>query len=287
MPRGRLLSQSISYSESIEWMSEWAQLLFDRIVIHVDDFGRIEAAPAVLKAKTKPLSKRKLADFATAVAEMVSVGVVIAYIADDRVLLQVAKHDEHQRIDRRTESRYPAVSGAPLSAVQVVSALGCGKAPDSPALSPRREEKRREEEDKSNKPRAGANAGSFSPGDSVKRWTAEKFPMLDFEEEVGAFVDHHTAKGSSFKDWDAALRTWIRNSAKWSRGNGRSPSSSGAKGTADRADARTAAPDSGRSAQSGSGRKRFEHRSAADVLANRGVHPVSSGTTGGPDDPVR
>lgn len=24
------------------------------------------------------------------------------------------------------------------------------------------------------------------------------------------FIDHHTAKGSTFKDWHAALNTWIR-----------------------------------------------------------------------------
>jgi hypothetical protein len=30
-----------------------------------------------------------------------------------------------------------------------------------------------------------------------------------------AFVDHHLAKGSIFKSWDAAWRTWIRNDIKW------------------------------------------------------------------------
>lgn len=36
------------------------------------------------------------------------------------------------------------------------------------------------------------------------------------------FKDHHTAKGSTFKDWSAAWRTWIRNEIKF---NGRSAKS--------------------------------------------------------------
>ncbi len=32
------------------------------------------------------------------------------------------------------------------------------------------------------------------------------------------FCDYHRAKGSTFKDWHAALRTWIRNSAKFKKG---------------------------------------------------------------------
>jgi len=79
-----------------------------------------------------------------------------------------------------------------------------------------REEKRREEKETLSN-RVRAIDVPFIPGDSVKRWAAEKFPSLDFEEEVAAFVDHHTAKGSVFKDWDAAVRSWLRHAGKWNR----------------------------------------------------------------------
>jgi hypothetical protein len=46
---------------------------------------------------------------------------------------------------------------------------------------------------------------------------AEKYPELDLRETLEAFTDHHTAKGSTFKDWDAAWRTWCRNAKKWAR----------------------------------------------------------------------
>lgn len=35
--------------------------------------------------------------------------------------------------------------------------------------------------------------------------------------ELPAFTDHHTANGSSFLDWQAAFRTWLRNSVKFAK----------------------------------------------------------------------
>lgn len=34
-------------------------------------------------------------------------------------------------------------------------------------------------------------------------------------EELGAFLDHHRARGTVFKDWGAAWRNWVRNSIKF------------------------------------------------------------------------
>ena len=44
---------------------------------------------------------------------------------------------------------------------------------------------------------------------------------LNVHKEFAAFRDHHTAKGSTFKDWDAAFRTWLRNAVKFAAKGGR------------------------------------------------------------------
>lgn len=41
---------------------------------------------------------------------------------------------------------------------------------------------------------------------------------VDLRAEWPQFVDHHRSRGSTMKDWDAALRTWIRNARKFNRG---------------------------------------------------------------------
>lgn len=39
---------------------------------------------------------------------------------------------------------------------------------------------------------------------------------VDLAKEFPQFRDHHQAKGTTMLKWDLALRTWIRNAAKWS-----------------------------------------------------------------------
>jgi hypothetical protein len=63
--------------------------------------------------------------------------------------------------------------------------------------------------------RATQLPSNFAPKDADN--FAEKYPELYLQETLEAFLDHHTAKGSTFKDWDAAWRTWCRNAKKWAR----------------------------------------------------------------------
>lgn len=38
---------------------------------------------------------------------------------------------------------------------------------------------------------------------------------MSLQDELGAFGDHHAAKGTTFKDWQAGFRIWLRNAAKY------------------------------------------------------------------------
>ena len=40
---------------------------------------------------------------------------------------------------------------------------------------------------------------------------------INLNTELLKFKDYHKSKGSKFKDWDAALRTWLRNAADFKR----------------------------------------------------------------------
>ncbi|HDL7751765.1 TPA: replication protein [Yersinia enterocolitica] len=53
----------------------------------------------------------------------------------------------------------------------------------------------------------------FSPSEAHAEMASEM--GVNLQSEFGAFCDYHEAKGSTFKSWDAALRTWIRNAAKF------------------------------------------------------------------------
>jgi hypothetical protein len=57
--------------------------------------------------------------------------------------------------------------------------------------------------------------GDWEPSPDFANECANKFPSLDIKAEAEGFVDHHTAKGSTFKDFNAAFRTWCRNAVKF------------------------------------------------------------------------
>ena len=55
----------------------------------------------------------------------------------------------------------------------------------------------------------------WQPSPELQDTFSQKWPSLSFFAELEAFEDYHTAKGSTFKDWDAAFRSWCRNAVKW------------------------------------------------------------------------
>ena len=69
------------------------------------------------------------------------------------------------------------------------------------------------------KPRPAKRAATlpedFTLTDTRRTYALSKNIPADIEFE--AFTNHHTAKGSTFKDWDAAWRTWVGNAVKFGR----------------------------------------------------------------------
>lgn len=55
----------------------------------------------------------------------------------------------------------------------------------------------------------------FQPKEAHQQLAAEL--QVDLATEVATFTDYHRSRGSVFKDWDAALRTWLRNARRFQR----------------------------------------------------------------------
>ena len=66
---------------------------------------------------------------------------------------------------------------------------------------------------------AKASRGTVGPPDFKPDQTAHNIAAstgVNLQAELANFLDHHTARGTVFKDWQAALRTWLRNAVKFS-----------------------------------------------------------------------
>jgi uncharacterized protein YdaU (DUF1376 family) len=59
---------------------------------------------------------------------------------------------------------------------------------------------------------------NFALTDDMRTWASTNAPSVGIDEATAAFIDHHTAKGSTFKDWNAAWRTWMRRAIQFGNG---------------------------------------------------------------------
>jgi uncharacterized protein YdaU (DUF1376 family) len=76
-----------------------------------------------------------------------------------------------------------------------------------------------ESESESDKKNRAKRATSFPDGYQPKQ-SHKDFAIslgINLRESFPAFRDYHQSKGNTFKDWDAALRTWLRNERKFDK----------------------------------------------------------------------
>lgn len=87
-----------------------------------------------------------------------------------------------------------------------------------------------EVEAKPKKPKKVETPETQIPDDFVANATAinlAKELNVSLSDEFPKFIDFHKARGNYYKDWDAALRTWLRNAVKFNRPLGKQPSFDG------------------------------------------------------------
>src|SRR5690606_1959505 len=72
--------------------------------------------------------------------------------------------------------------------------------------------------DRAGKPakRATQLPDDFEPNETNRRVAAEH--GVSIHDQLPQFRDHHRAKGSTMKDWHAALNSWLRNARKFDQG---------------------------------------------------------------------
>lgn len=62
--------------------------------------------------------------------------------------------------------------------------------------------------------RASALPSDFAVTDEMRKWSTEN-GLSAPDDLIDSFRDYHLAKGSTYKDWTAAFRTWIRNDKRF------------------------------------------------------------------------
>jgi hypothetical protein len=74
--------------------------------------------------------------------------------------------------------------------------------------------------------RATAAPDLFPITEQMSAWGRVNCPLvMDPEAQTRQFLDHHRAKGTTFKDWTAAWRTWMTNAQRFASRDGVRPAS--------------------------------------------------------------
>ena len=100
----RYLKPGICDSDAIDHCSPLAETLFYRLLVNVDDFGRLDARPAVVRAKCFPLKDITNKEVEKLLAELHKNGLVLLYQANACAYLQMNKWDN---APRAKESKCP------------------------------------------------------------------------------------------------------------------------------------------------------------------------------------
>lgn len=104
----RIIKESVCTSEDIDKMSWFEECFYTRLWTACDDYGRMDARPAILKSRLFPLKDRlSLKDVNDALYKLADIGCVRLYECDSKPYLYLPAWEVHQSI-RAKKSKYPS-----------------------------------------------------------------------------------------------------------------------------------------------------------------------------------
>lgn len=109
----RILKESISTSETIDQLSCEEEVFFYRLMVACDDYGRMDARPAILRARCFPLRLDAVTDknITQWLDSLSQAGLIQLYIVTGKPYLKMITWDKHQQI-RAKRSKHPGPEDA-------------------------------------------------------------------------------------------------------------------------------------------------------------------------------
>lgn len=209
----RILKESICTSDSVDSLSWFEEVLFYRLIVNCDDYGRFDGRPAIIKNRLFPLKESLTAKaISKAVNTLVTAGLVVLYEFEGKPYLYLPTWNDHQNV-RAKRSKYPSPEGCVIAHENICNHMYAdvpviqseSESNNIPPYSPKGECSPTGE--------APPHSRRFIPPDvdEVQAYCRERNNHIDAQR----FVDFYASKGwkvgkEPMKDWKAAVRTWER-----------------------------------------------------------------------------
>ena len=102
----RIIKESICRSDSIDSLSWFEEVLFYRLIVVCDDYGRFDGRAAIIRGSCFPLKDIRLEQIEDALERLAIVGMIRRYKTGDGAFLQLTAWSKHQQT-RAAKSKYP------------------------------------------------------------------------------------------------------------------------------------------------------------------------------------
>ena len=216
----RILKESICTSDSIDGLGWFEEVLFYRLIVNCDDFGRFDGRPAIIKNRLFPLKETLTVKAVTgAINKLASAGLVTLYMFEGKPYLYLPTWNYHQTV-RAKRSKYPAPEdgcesvntsenicnqmNANVPVIQSnpnpirnpnTNAEDAGEAPAFPSPAEKRHQ-------------YGEYKNVLLSDTDLEKLKAE-FPT-DWQSRIDNLSSYMASKGVSYKNHLATIRNWAR-----------------------------------------------------------------------------
>lgn len=204
----RVIREAILSSEKMAMLKAPEEVFYRRLMSLVDDYGRYEANPQLLRSRCFPLQTDSVraADISRWMTACQMAGLILCYEVSGKCYLEILNFQQQQR----SASKYPSPTSdskcyqVPSNEHLGVSVFGVVSVSEGVG-----DKAQAHPSPKSKKSIKTGLPEEFDVSERVKAWAKEKgFTQLD--KHLESFVSKCKAKGYAYVDWDEALMNAIR-----------------------------------------------------------------------------
>lgn len=206
----RIIKDSICTSADLDGLSWFEEVLFYRLIVNCDDFGRYDGRMAVIKNRLFPLKENlTLKNVELAINKLARAGLIFLYEVDGRPFLFLPTWDKHQNV-RAKKSKYPDPTEN-ICIQMNTNACKCSRNPIQSESNPIRKRENapahaREEKIMSEK-KAYGEFGNVWLTEGEKKALSEKYGDMA-DKLIEQFSAKLKSKGYKFDDHYATIVSW-------------------------------------------------------------------------------
>ena len=211
----RILKESICTSDSVDKLTWFEEVLFYRLIVNCDDYGRFDGRPSIIKSRLFPLKETLTTKTVSgAIKKLENVGLVTLYVFEGRPYLYLPTWDHHQSV-RAKRSKFPAPEN-----VQASASI-CMQMKSNASICSRNPIQSESESESESNAGEGARARSTPTKDRFGEFnnvllSQDEFDKLvelyptDYQERIDRLSSYIASKGTRYKSHYATIRNWAR-----------------------------------------------------------------------------